>query len=120
MSNDRISLAVEKREITGKKVSTVRKSGFIPMVIYGSDFEPMNIQAPVVELQKVVRAAGTHSPIDIKIGEKTQTAIIKTIDVDPTTNRISHIAFQAISADQVVTTEVPVVIMLVAILRRNE
>jgi len=111
VSNDRINLEVENREITGKKVAKVRADGFIPAVVYGADFETMNIQAPYVALQKVVRAAGTHSPIDIKYGDKTQTVIIKNIDVDPTTNRISHISFQAISADQIVTTWVPIEIV---------
>ena len=111
MSNDRISLAVEKREITGKKVAKVRDDGMIPAVIYGSEFEPTNVQIPYVALTKAIRIVGTHSPIDIKIGEKTQTAIVKTIDVNPRTNRISHIAFQAVSADQVVTTWVPVVVI---------
>ena len=112
MSNDRISLAVEKREISGKKVAQVRDAGLIPAVIYGADFEPVNIQAPYLDFQKVVRTAGTHSPVDIKIGDsKVQTAIIKTIDINPVTNRISHVAFQAVSADQVVTTYVPIIVI---------
>lgn len=111
MSNDRISLEVQKRDVTGKKVAKIREDGLVPSVIYGIEYEPTNIQAPYIELQKVVRAAGTHSPVDVKINDKVQTAIIKTIDIDPVTNRISHIAFQAVSADQVVTTWIPVVII---------
>lgn len=111
MSSDKIQLDVEKRELTGKKVSALRKEGFVPAVIYGADFTPMNIQAPANKIQKVVEEAGTHAPVEIMLSGKPQMAIIKTIDIDPAKNSLQHVAFQAVSGDQVVTTDVPVAIV---------
>lgn len=111
MSNDSIKLDVDKREVTGKKVATLRRDGLLPMVIYGADFTPMNIQASTSAIEKVVREAGTHSPVEVVVEGQPQTAVIKTIDMNPVTNTIDHIAFQAVSQDQVVTTDVPVVII---------
>ena len=111
MTSDRIKLDVSEREISGKKVSKLRQDGLIPAVIYGADFAATNVKAPYLELVKVVRAAGTHTPINLVLGDKVQTAIIKKIDIDPVTNRVQHVAFQAVSADEVVTTEVPIVIV---------
>jgi large subunit ribosomal protein L25 len=111
MASDRIVLKVNKREISGKKVAQIRKAGLIPAVIYGLNFESTNIEAPYLDIQKVVRSAGTHTPVDVVIDDKPQTAIIKTIDIDPVRNEIQHVAFQAVSRDQIVTTEIPVVIV---------
>jgi large subunit ribosomal protein L25 len=110
MSTDRISLVVSKREVSGKKVAKLREQGIIPAVIYGADFTPVNVEAPIVALQKTVAAAGMHTPVELVLDGKKQTAIIKTIDVDHVRNRLQHISFQAVSKDEIVTTRVPIVI----------
>ena len=111
MSNDKIVLSVKKREITGKKVASLRNEEQVPAVVYGKDFEPVNIQINYIDLVKVVREAGTHTPIELDIEGKKQTVIIKSYDMDYVRNQINHISFQAISADQIVTTEVPVIVV---------
>lgn len=111
MSADSIKLEVAKREITGKKVAKLRHDGQIPAVVYGAEIEPVNIQAPLGVIEKVVSAAGTHTPVEIDVDGKSLTAIIKSVDIDPVTNTIEHLSFQAVSRDQIVTTEVPVVVI---------
>lgn len=111
MSNDKIVLSVKKREVTGKKVATLRVEEQVPAVVYGKDFEPMNIQANYLDLARAVKAAGTHTPVELDIEGKKQAAIIKSYDMDHVKNQINHISFQAISADEIITTEVPVMIV---------
>lgn len=111
MSSDKVSLDVQKREATGKEVAILREEEIVPAVVYGKDFTPMNIQAPYLEVARTVREAGTHSPVDLMIDGKKQTTLIKSVDMDHVKNRISHISFQAISSDQVVTTIVPIVVV---------
>ena len=108
MSSDKIVLEVQERDVTGKKVAALRREELVPAVIYGADYEPTNIQVPYLAIERVARKAGTHIPIEIDLDGKKQTAIIKSIDMDPVKNQISHVSFQAISADQVVTAEVPI------------
>ncbi|MDR0955677.1 MAG: 50S ribosomal protein L25 [Candidatus Nomurabacteria bacterium] len=109
--SDRISLDVQPRTLTGKKVAELRKQGLVPAVIYGKDFAPVNVQAPLVELNKAVQIAGTHTPLELVLGGKKQTAIIKNVAADRAKNRIQHVSFQAVKASEVVTTEVPIVIV---------
>ncbi|MDR1196991.1 MAG: 50S ribosomal protein L25 [Candidatus Nomurabacteria bacterium] len=111
MSDNKIVLSVEKRENVGKRAAELRRDEIVPAVVYGKDFAPINIQAPYLEISRVARRAGTHTPVELEIDGQRQTAIIKSIDMDYVKNRISHISFQAVSADQVVTTEVPVVVV---------
>lgn len=110
MSSEKIILNVKKREVTGKKVAALRADNEVPAVVYGKDFEPQNVQANYLDLTRAVREAGTHTPIELDIDGKKQTVIIKNYDMDYVKNRINHVSFQAVSADQIVTTEVPVVI----------
>jgi len=111
MSSDKVSLDVQKRENVGRSVARLREEEIVPAVIYGKDFTPMNVQAPYLEVSRTVREAGTHSPVELIIDNKKQSALIKSVDMDHVKNRISHVSFQAISSDQIVSTEAPVEIV---------
>lgn len=104
---DKISLKVEKREATGKKVAKLRSEGKVPAVVYGREFTAENIQFTQQEGRSVVSAAGRHTPIELSIAGKKQTALIKSVDYAPARRDITHISFQAVSANEVVTTDVP-------------
>ncbi len=106
-----ISLKLEQRSIKGKKVAALRKTGLVPSVIYGGKAEPILMQSPRVETTKVVQAAGKHSPVYLTIDGKKKLAIIKAIDKDPVKNSVRHVAFHAIKQNEVITTEVPVVLV---------
>lgn len=106
-----ISLKLQTRTATGKKVASVRKDGHVPSVVYGGHQEPLATQSEFVATSKVVAAAGRHSPVNLTIDGKKQLAIIKSIDVDPVKHRVRHVAFHAINKDEVITTDVPVVLV---------
>ncbi len=109
MSN-KITATLESRKTTGKKVSLLRDKGLVPGVIYGDKIDPKNVQLSQQEAQRLVREAGKHTPAELTIGNKKQMALIKDMAYAPASNFLTHIAFQAVSADDVVTTEIPVVI----------
>ena len=104
------SLKLEKRELTGKKVKTLRDSGMIPSVIYGEG-EPKMAASEYVATEKVLEGAGYHSPIDLDVAGKKQLAIVKDVQHDPITRKIVNIEFQAIKADSVVEATTPIVIV---------
>ena len=75
-------LALEKREITGKKLKALRAKGIIPSVVYGGK-EPVLASSEYVPTEKVLEKAGYHSPIDLDIAGKKQLAIVKDVHIDP-------------------------------------
>ena len=103
-------LTLKKREVVGKKLKSLRDQGLIPSVIYG-DKEPVLVSSEYVETEKVLLAAGYHSPVDLDIDGKKQMAIVKDVHLDPVSRRIVNIEFQAISAKKVVEATAPVVIV---------
>lgn len=104
------SLKLEKRELTGKKLKTLRESGMIPSVVYGEG-EPKMGASEYVATEKVLEGAGYHSPIDLDLAGKKQLAIVKDIQIDPVSRKIVNIEFQAIKADSVVEATTPIVIV---------
>ncbi len=104
------SLKLDKRELTGKKLKTLRENGMIPSVVYGEG-EPKLGASEYVATEKVLEQAGYHSPIDLDVDGKKQLAIVKDVQLDPISRKIINIEFQAVKADSVVEATTPIVIV---------
>lgn len=105
-----IFLKLYKRTAEGKKVAKLRDEGFVPSVVYGGKSEAMSMQSPIVETTKIVNAAGKHSPVHLQIDGKNKLAMIKSIDFDPVKHKLRHIAFHTVNQNDIITTEVPIVL----------
>ena len=105
-----ISLKLDERTAEGKKVIKLRDSGFVPSVVYGAQNEPYMTQSAYVDTIKAVHAAGKHTPLTIIVGGKKKLAIIKDIDMNPVKHTLRHIAFHTINQNDIITTEVPVIL----------
>ena len=108
MSEYQLSLA--KRTVAGKKLAALRAEGFVPSVIYGGQKEPVMTQSAYNDTDKIVRAAGYHSPVDLIVDGKKQMAIVKNVDVNPRNRMIVNVEFQAVSANEVVEATAPIVV----------
>lgn len=106
-----IILKLVARNVEGKKVAKVRDDGFVPSVVYGDKFEPISTQSSLVETSKVVSTAGKHTPINLLIDGKKTLAIIKDIDFSPVSHKLRHIAFHKINANDIIETEVSIVLV---------
>ena len=90
MAEYRLTLA--KRELTGKKLKSLREKGLIPSVVYGEG-EPVLLSSEYVATEKVLLGAGYHSPIDLDMAGKKQLAIVKDVNIDPVSRKIINIEF---------------------------
>jgi large subunit ribosomal protein L25 len=105
-----ISLKLDKRSVTGKKVAHLRREGMVPSVVYGGKADPIATQSLSVDTLKVVQAAGKHSPVHLVLDGKKKLAIIKSIERDPVKRDVRHVAFHTIKQNEVITTEVTIVL----------
>lgn len=108
MTKDSISLELTAREITGKAVKHLRKDGFLPAVIHDHGKDSLVVQGDYVAMAKVWKQAGKHHPVNLKAGNKTFTALIKSATFDPKKHLLTHFVFNAVSATEKVEAEVPV------------
>ncbi len=101
------TLKAQSRNLTGKKVRTLRQDGIIPAVIYGHNFPAQNIQVTKHEFEKVYKKTGESSLIDLKIDEHpTVKALVYDIQYHPLTDTFQHIDFYRIKAGEKITVEV--------------
>lgn len=105
---DKITLKVQERTLHGKKVQQLRREGIVPVVVYGPGMEPKSVQAPYNELEKVVKAAGKHTPVHLTLDDKKRIAMVKEISINPARNDIDHVAFHAVRQNKPIEAEVPV------------
>jgi large subunit ribosomal protein L25 len=104
-----LEMAVQKREVTGKKVAALRRDGFVVGNIFSKGKESTAVQVEYELMRKTVEHAGFNQPINISIdGGSNHLVLIKEIDRDPRNNRLQHVAFHEVRKDQKVEAEVPV------------
>lgn len=105
---DKITLTLDPRTLQGKKVKQLRKEGLVPAVVYGPGLEPVNVQAPMNVIDKVIRDAGRHTPVHLTINSKKEIAMIKDVEVDAVRGLTLHVSFHAVKQNEPVNAEVPI------------
>jgi large subunit ribosomal protein L25 len=105
-----ITLDAMPRRVVGKKVKQIRRQGWVPMVLYGPDFEPELYQADALETNRVLAAAGTTSLISLHTeGQKEpHSALVRDVQRDVLTDALLHVDLYRVSMTQKITTEVPI------------
>jgi large subunit ribosomal protein L25 len=108
MSQDKIELTVEPRSVLGKAVKQLRREGRVPAVIHDHGKESVIISGEYQAVFKAYQAAGKHHPVLIKTGGQTYNAMIKEVGFSPRKHEIDHVVFNAVSATEKVSAEIPV------------
>jgi large subunit ribosomal protein L25 len=109
---EKVTLTLKPRDITGKQVKQLRKDGMVPAVIHDHGKDSVVVMGSFIDVSKVYQKAGRNHPVTIKAGDKQYTALIKDAAFDPKKNRLTHVVFNAVKANQKVDAEVPVRIKL--------
>jgi large subunit ribosomal protein L25 len=103
---DKIQLNAQARTVTGQKVKTVRKQGFLPAVVYGHDFKPVNIQIPFKEFEKVYTEAGESTLVYLNIDGQTHPTIIHDVIRDPVSDVLQHADFYKVRLDEKIHADI--------------
>lgn len=109
---EEIALKLEHRDVTGKAVKHLRTQGLVPAVIHDHGKASVPVMGVYAEMHKAYQQAGKHHPVNLTADGKKYTAIIKTAEFDPKKHMLRHVVFNAVNANQQVTTEIPVHIKL--------
>ncbi len=108
----RKELTVEPREITGKKVATLRRAGIVPANVYGRGLESVSLQIDSEQLLSTIKAMTANEVLDLKIdGERTaRPVVIHKVQRHPLTSTIIHADFFQVSLREKMRAEVPITI----------
>jgi len=102
-----MDLAVTSREITGKKVRSLRKEGLIPAELYGRGIKNVHLAVPAKDFNKVLKESGTTTVVTLMIGKEKRAAMIHDVGRDFLTGDIIHVDFHEIRMDEKITAKVP-------------
>lgn len=106
--SENVVLEAQPRAITGKKVSQLRRSGLVPVVVYGPKNEPKNLQIEYRPLQlALMNAGGTHL-IDIKSDGGSMTVLARDVQRDILRGDILHVDFFAVDLKAKINIDVPI------------
>jgi large subunit ribosomal protein L25 len=107
---EKFDLVAEIREDQGKGASRrLRHAGKVPAIIYGAGRPPRALSFDHNKVIKQLENESFYSSIlSIKVGEKSQAAIVKDIQRHPAKARIMHLDLQRIVEDVKIKMNVPI------------
>jgi large subunit ribosomal protein L25 len=110
MSTARATLAAEHRQITGKKVATLRRAGRLPAVVYGHGIESANVTVDTHEFEQLRRHSGPNALVDLSVdGKNAQPVLVHAVQVHPVNRRPLHVDLFLVRMTEELTVDVPLV-----------
>ena len=102
MTTQAASLELEPRETLGKKVKALRRTGIVPVHLYGRGVESRALQCGVRTLLRAISQAGGEygQPMRVSVaGESGEyTAETSEIQWNPRTGDVLHVDFRIVSS----------------------
>lgn len=100
----KITLKSEARDIFGRKVSRLRKSGKLPANIFGKNIESSAILVDYKEFSEVFEKAGETQIIDLS----GKPVLVSNAQVDPVSGMYLHVDFRQVDLKEKIEAAVPV------------
>src|SRR3954462_6807390 len=100
----------EFRDGQGKGASRrLRHSGRVPAILYGGHKEPRAITLDHQKLMTLVENEKFYSSIiNLKVGDVTQAAIVKDLQMHPARNAIQHLDMQRVTENEKIRIHIPI------------
>ncbi len=108
---DKLSLKLEPRTITGKKVKSLRKTGLVPASICGKGVQSESFQLDAREFGLVYRRVGRSGLIDLQLPSGTQSAFVRQVQRHPVSQQFLHVDFRIVDLRTEIVADVPVVMV---------
>lgn len=107
---EEFDLIAEYREDMGKGASRrLRRKGLVPAIIYGAGRPPRALAFDHNKVIKQLESESFYSSVlNIKVGDKSQAAILKDLQRHPAKRQILHMDFQRIVEDEAIRMNVPI------------
>lgn len=108
---EQVPLTADKRTVTGRKVSNLRKEGLIPAHVFGRKIETEHVQVKAADFADVFEKVGETGIIDLSVGGKNIPVMVKGIQIHPVTDQVLHVDFYQVNLAEKVKVNVPLEIV---------
>jgi large subunit ribosomal protein L25 len=105
---EKVVLNAEKRDVIGKQVKALRRSGKLPAVIYGRHTEPINVSLDAHNASMVLGRLTSSSLVTIALDGQEYPALVREKQRDYIKNRLLHVDFLAVSLTESIRASVSV------------
>jgi large subunit ribosomal protein L25 len=103
--------ALNRKELGKSAVRKLRAAGLLPAVKYGHGEETAHIKLDRKEFEDFLKVTrGESAIVNLKVGRKSQKAIVKRMARDPVTGDVQHVDFVVLHKGEKVTVRVPIVL----------
>jgi large subunit ribosomal protein L25 len=105
-----LTLAAQPRTITGRKVRQLRREGLVPMVVYGKNQSPMNLQVNARALELTLHHGGYSQLVTVNVdGGGVHNVLVREIQRHPVTHAFMHVDLYAVNMSEKQEVSVQVV-----------
>jgi large subunit ribosomal protein L25 len=104
------TIKASARNITGKKVNTLRNKGIVPGTIYGPKAEPLTVQFDYRELELTLKNAGSTNIVGVQVGDLNIDVLARDVQRDVLKGTIIHVDLFAVDPNSKIRAEIPVVL----------
>ena len=103
-------LAAEFRDDEGKGASRrLRHAGRVPAILYGGQATPRMLSFNHQKLLTLIDNEKFYaSIIGIKVGDTTEAAVVKDLQMHPAKNQVLHLDFQRVLEDEKIRVHLPI------------
>ncbi len=87
----------------------LRREGLVPGTVYGHGTDPVSVAIVARDLRNALSGeAGTNALLSLRAGSKTYLTLARELQRHPVRGSVTHVDFQIVRRDQVISAEVPV------------
>lgn len=108
-----ITLVVDPARPSGSRESgRLRAAGRVPAVVYGHGIEPISVSVDAKDLRHALGGeAGSRALLRLVIGDGEHLAMARQLQRHPVRHTVIHVDFQVVRRDEVISAEVPIVLV---------
>jgi large subunit ribosomal protein L25 len=108
-----IPIAAEAGRPVGSAQSRrIRSAGKVPAVVYGHGVDPLPVAVDAKDLRAALTTdAGLNALLALEVDGSTHLTMAKVVQRHPVRGTVAHVDFQIVRRDEVVTAEVPIVLV---------
>jgi large subunit ribosomal protein L25 len=101
----------ERRDVFGKNAARrIRMKGQVPAILYGEGIENVALVLDKTDIFRIMRSDNKENTVfRLALGAEERDAMIKALQVDPTTDELIHADLVQIAMDKVIRVQVPIV-----------
>jgi large subunit ribosomal protein L25 len=111
MAEKTLTLETKNRNTFGKKNTALRRTGVIPINMYGLG-ESISLEVEEDTLYKTLKEVGFTTPLKISIEGKNETyTLVRNISTHPVTDKLVHVDFLRVDMEKPIEVQVPITLI---------